>query len=68
MVLGIASMKKSTLHRANCSGADLTDVDLRGATLYRCVLRDATITGANFKAASLFKVAWPEGVDVPSRG
>jgi uncharacterized protein YjbI with pentapeptide repeats len=61
-------MKKSTLHRANCSGADLTDVDLRGATLYRCVLRDATITGANFKAASLFKVAWPEGVDVPSRG
>ncbi len=61
-------MKKATLQRANCAGADLTGVDLRGATLYRCVLRDATIAGANFKAAILFKVAWPEGVDVPARG
>jgi uncharacterized protein YjbI with pentapeptide repeats len=61
-------MKKATLYRTNCSGADFTGADLTGAGLYRCVLRDATITGAIFKAASIFKVAWPAGADVRAHG
>ena len=52
----------------NFAGANLTNVDLAGASLYRCVLREAIITGANFKATKVFKVAWPEGLDVPAHG
>ena len=36
--------------------------------MYRCVLREATIEGAIFKTAAIFKVAWPEGVDVRAHG
>jgi uncharacterized protein YjbI with pentapeptide repeats len=61
-------MKKAILYRSNCAGANMTNVDLAGASLYRCVLREAIITGANFKAAKVFKVAWPEGLDVPAHG
>ena len=61
-------MKKITLYRTNCTGANISDADLAGANMYRCVLREATIAGANFKTAAIFKVAWPEGVDVRAHG
>ena len=63
-----ASMKRAILYRSNCAGSNLTDTDLAGASLYRCVLREAVISGANFKAAKIYKVAWPEGYDVSAYG
>jgi len=61
-------MKKVTLYRTNCTGADISNADLSGANMYRCVLREATIEGAIFKTAAIFKVAWPEGADVRAHG